>query len=106
MVHVIGNLVLDLLAWPVEKIRWDGTVWVEQCTRSLGGNGANTSYALAKLGCPVALHGAVGEEREGDELVALLKAQEVAQEVERKDNAVWLRWKLADTNVAALLGAD
>jgi hypothetical protein len=48
----------------------------------------------------------VGEEREGDELVALLKAQEVAQEVERKDNAVWLRWKLADTNVAALLGAD
>jgi sugar/nucleoside kinase (ribokinase family) len=72
MVHVIGNLVLDLLAWPVEKIRWDGTVWVEQFTRSLGGNGANTSYALAKLGCPVALHGAVGEDREGDELVALL----------------------------------
>jgi sugar/nucleoside kinase (ribokinase family) len=69
---VVGNLVLDQLAWPVEKIRWDGTVWVEQLVASVGGNGANTSYALAKLGAQVALAGAVGRDREGDELLGLL----------------------------------
>jgi sugar/nucleoside kinase (ribokinase family) len=72
-VDVVGNLVLDLLAWPVESIRWDGTVWVEKFTRSLGGNGANTSYTLAKMGCTVKLHGAVGADAEGGELVRLLE---------------------------------
>lgn len=70
---VVGNLVLDLLAWPVEKIRWDGTVWVEQFTRSVGGNGANTSYTLAKMGADVALAGAVGNDREGEELLEVLR---------------------------------
>lgn len=73
-VLVVGNLVLDLLAWPVEDIRWDGTVWVEQFTRSVGGNGANTSYTLAKLGADVALAGAVGKDREGLELLEILTA--------------------------------
>jgi hypothetical protein len=56
---------------------------------------------------------------EGEDIVTALvlpspsKAQEVERalrpriaRVERRDNAVWLRWKLTDTNVAALLGAD
>jgi len=70
---VAGNLVLDLLAWPVEEIRWDGTVWVDQITRSVGGNGANTSYTLAKLGVDVTLVGAVGKDAEGEELLSILK---------------------------------
>ena len=73
-VVVAGNLVLDHLAWPVEKIRWDGTVWVERFTRALGGNGASTSYTLAHFGLPVALRGAVGKDEDGDELVARLGA--------------------------------
>lgn len=71
-VLVAGNLVLDLLAWPVEKIRWDGTVWVEKFARSVGGNGANTSYALARMGVDVALVGAVGRDAEGEELLSIL----------------------------------
>ena len=71
-VLVAGNLVLDLLAWPVEKIRWDGTVWVEKFARSVGGNGANTSYTLARMGVDVALVGAVGRDAEGAELLAIL----------------------------------
>ncbi|MBM3761871.1 MAG: carbohydrate kinase family protein [Acidobacteria bacterium] len=69
---VVGNLVLDLLAWPVESIHWDGTVWVEQFTRSVGGNGANTSYTLAKMGASVALAGAVGRDEEGSQLIDIL----------------------------------
>ncbi len=69
---VAGNLVLDLLAWPVEEIRWDGTVWVEQFARSVGGNGANTGYTLAKLGVDVSLAGAVGNDAEGEELLEIL----------------------------------
>ena len=71
-VLVAGNLVLDMLAWPVEKIRWDGTVWVEKFARSVGGNGANTSYTLARMGVEVALAGAVGSDAEGEELLAIL----------------------------------
>ncbi len=69
---VAGNLVLDLLAWPVEKIRWDATVWVERFTRSVGGNGANTSYTLARMGAQVSLVGAVGQDEEGTELLTIL----------------------------------
>ena len=72
-VLVAGNLVLDLLAWPVEKILWDGTVWVEKFARSVGGNGANTSYTLARMGVDVALVGAVGRDAEGEELLGILR---------------------------------
>ncbi|GAB4416194.1 MAG: sugar kinase [Bryobacter sp.] len=71
-VFVVGNLVLDQLLWPVDTVRWDGTVWVEKLVRSLGGNGANTSYALAKLGARVGLAGAVGADEEGRELLRIL----------------------------------
>lgn len=72
-VLVAGNLVLDQLLWPVEKIRWDATVWVEKLVRSIGGNGANTSYTLAKLGMPVMLEGAVGEDAEAEEILRMLR---------------------------------
>lgn len=80
-VLVAGNLVLDQLLWPVEKIRWDATVWVEKLVRSIGGNGANTSYTLAKLGMPVMLEGAVGEDAEAEEILRMLR--EVGVQLER-----------------------
>jgi sugar/nucleoside kinase (ribokinase family) len=73
-VFVAGNLVLDQLLWPVDKIRWDATVWAERFTRSLGGNGANTSYTLARMGAKTALAGAVGEDPEGADLLAILSS--------------------------------
>ncbi len=77
-VVVAGNLVLDLLAWPVDEVKWDGTVWVEHFVRSVGGNGANTSYTLARMGVKTTLLGAVGDDREGGELIEILDKVGVA----------------------------
>jgi len=61
-----GNLVLDILVRPVDKIPWGGTAWVESIDQFLGGNGANTSYTLGRLGVPVRLAGAAGNDVFGD----------------------------------------
>ncbi len=55
-----GNIVYDISVRPVEEIRWGGTTWVDAIQPHVGGNGANTSIALAKLKVPVRLLGAVG----------------------------------------------
>lgn len=76
-VLIAGNLVLDILAWPVDHLVWDGTIWVEQLKRSVGGNGANTAYTMAYLGLQVDLYGAVGNDPEGQELLQLLRSKGV-----------------------------
>ena len=40
----------------------DGTPWIDSIELNLGGNGANTSYALSRLGVPVRLLGMVGRD--------------------------------------------
>jgi sugar/nucleoside kinase (ribokinase family) len=67
-----GNIVLDLLTRPVDEVRWDATTWVESIEQSLGGNGANTSYTLAKLGTRVRLLGTAGSDAFGDAALAAL----------------------------------
>lgn len=67
-----GNIVIDVLARPVDEIRWGGTEWVEEIRQSLGGNGANTSAALGMLGVPVKLIGAVGRDAFGDSALGRL----------------------------------
>ncbi len=67
-----GNIVLDILTRPVDEITWGGTKWVDSIEQSLGGNGANTSAALAKLGVPVKLISAVGRDAFGDAALARL----------------------------------
>ena len=57
-----GNIVVDILTRPVDEIQWGGTRWVESISPSLGGNGANTSAAIGKLGVPVRLIGAIGQD--------------------------------------------
>ncbi len=70
---VAGNLVEDILVRPVEKIEYGYTVWVDSIEQHLGGNGANTSFALATLGIPVHLRGAVGRDDFGDRVLARLR---------------------------------
>jgi len=65
-----GNIVMDVLTRPVDEITWGGTRWVESIVPSLGGNGANTSAALGKLGVPVRLLGAVGRDAFGGAALA------------------------------------
>jgi len=57
-----GNIVMDVLTRPVDEITWGGTRWVESITQALGGNGAATSAAIAMLGVPARLIGAVGDD--------------------------------------------
>lgn len=61
-----GNVLVDILARPVAEVRWDATTWIDDVAQSLGGNGANTSFALAKLGARVRLMGLVGEDAFGE----------------------------------------
>jgi sugar/nucleoside kinase (ribokinase family) len=61
-----GNIVVDILVRPVGEIRWDTTTWVDRIEQGLGGNGANTSFALATLGTAVCLKGMAGIDSFGD----------------------------------------
>jgi len=74
-VLVCGNAVMDLLVRPVESIRWDATTWVESIERSIGGNGANTAYALARLGTPARLMSLVGVDEFGSQVAEILGAR-------------------------------
>jgi sugar/nucleoside kinase (ribokinase family) len=69
-----GNICFDMPVWPVEKLAWGTTTWVETITESVGGNGANTSYALARLGVPVCLTGVVGSDAAGEKILSQLTA--------------------------------
>ncbi|MFN7931983.1 MAG: carbohydrate kinase family protein [Bryobacteraceae bacterium] len=78
-VLTVGNIVVDILTRPVDEIQWGGTRWVESISTSLGGNGANTSAAIGKLGVPVRLIGAVGHDAFAD--VALARLSECGVDV-------------------------
>lgn len=67
-----GNSVLDIVVRPVEFPEWGKTRWVESIEQHLGGNGANTSYALAKLGVKVALASGIGNDDAGRHVLEFL----------------------------------
>ena len=67
-----GNLVLDILVRPADRIQWGATTWVDSIEQRLGGNGASTSYTLGKLGLEVRLLGMVGSDAFGDYLLSKL----------------------------------
>ncbi len=62
-----GNVVHDVLAHRVdEPLNWGNTTLVDHIGQHLGGNAANTSYALAKLGCDVQVLTLVGRDASGE----------------------------------------
>lgn len=69
-----GNLVLDILVRPVERVIWGTTSRVESISQHLGGNGGNTSYTLARLGVPVRVLGMVGRDAFGEFILDKLRA--------------------------------
>lgn len=69
-----GNIVFDMLVHPVDQLRWGATTWVDTIGQSMGGNGANTCYALACLGVPARLLAVVGDDTFGEELLSGLRA--------------------------------
>jgi sugar/nucleoside kinase (ribokinase family) len=65
MLLVVGNLVYDWIAGPVEELRWEQTTWPAAFAAGLGGNGGTTAYAAARLGVRVRLVTACGEDAHG-----------------------------------------
>ncbi len=65
---------MDVLVRPVSGLNWDTTTWVEELDQQIGGNGANTSYTIARLGVPARLLSAVGQDSFGDRAIEILKS--------------------------------
>jgi sugar/nucleoside kinase (ribokinase family) len=61
-----GNIVCDILVQPVDGLIPNATTPVQRIEQHMGGNGANTAYALALLGVHVRLAGMIGCGEAGD----------------------------------------
>lgn len=72
-----GNISYDIPVWPVDQFNWGTTRWVEKIQHNIGGNGGNTSFALAKLGVPVQLHGCIGTDSHGQILLQELQSSAI-----------------------------
>jgi ribokinase len=70
MIAVLGALNLDLVAHLPRLPRPGETVLGHSLARHAGGKGGNQAVAAARLGAPVRFYGAVGQDAEGEELIA------------------------------------
>lgn len=62
-----GNILVDILARPVgREIAWQATTWIDEIAQRVGGNAANTSCALGRMGVAVRVLGAVGNDPFGE----------------------------------------
>jgi sugar/nucleoside kinase (ribokinase family) len=68
-----GAVIHDTVVRPVEEPQWGTTTIVETIEPHVGGNAANTSIALATLGVPVRLMGAVGPDEPGRFVTSALR---------------------------------
>src|SRR5689334_19315550 len=71
-VVVCGNVVFDILARPVEEVRWEATTVVDSVSQQLGGNAGSTSRTLAVLGIPVSIATLVGRDAQGESVLRSL----------------------------------
>jgi sugar/nucleoside kinase (ribokinase family) len=71
-VVVCGNLVFDILAQPVDEVRWAATTLVDGISQQLGGNAGSTSATLGKLGVPVSIATLAGHDAAADTLLQRL----------------------------------
>jgi sugar/nucleoside kinase (ribokinase family) len=68
-----GNVVVDILVRPVDRIAWSTTAWVESIEQHLGGNGANTAYTAGILGVPARLLSLAGRDALGELAISTLR---------------------------------
>ncbi len=68
-----GSINYDIVVRPVEAPQWGTTTFVEDLEFLVGGNGANTSVALATLGIPARLAGVIGSDEPGRYLLDQLR---------------------------------
>ncbi|HWR14997.1 MAG TPA: carbohydrate kinase family protein [Terriglobales bacterium] len=94
-----GSLVYDILVKPFGELRFGTTTFVDSIEYRIGGNAANTARALAILGVPVYILGAVGSDAQADFILDGLRSCGV------DSNGVIRQSKPTATSVA-LIGAD
>lgn len=81
-----GSIVFDILVKSVEALHFGTTAFLESIEYRVGGNAANTSRALAILGVPVRIVGAVGPDDAATMVLDKLRACGVdTQSVMRMD---------------------
>ena len=68
-----GSIVYDIVVRPVGETHWGTTNFIETIEYHAGGNGANTSLALATIGMPVRLLGTVGKDPQGEFVLDVLR---------------------------------
>ena len=71
---VVGSFMMDLIASTKRAPSSGETVVGLKFQTAPGGKGANQAFALGRLGCPVAMVGAVGQDAAGDTLLESLQA--------------------------------
>lgn len=94
-----GNVVHDVLVRPVDALVFDRTVWVDDIRASLGGNGANTSFALARLGVKARLASIIGTDEWGEKVLAILRDVGV-------DTSIVVRSELPTPTTIVLVRSD
>jgi sugar/nucleoside kinase (ribokinase family) len=73
-----GNIVFDTLVRPApNETHWHTSLWVDSIEQQIGGNGANTAIAIARLGVPARLAGRVGKDANGERVLAILRTSGV-----------------------------
>lgn len=77
VITVVGSLNIDFITMADRYPRLGETVIGQNFSQAYGGKGANQAVAAAKLGSPVNLVGAVGQDAFGDGYLAYLKEQSV-----------------------------
>ena len=73
-VVVCGNVVFDILAHPVEEVRWQATTLIESVSQQPGGNAGSTSCALGILGTPVSIVTLAGRDAAGEAVMDRLRS--------------------------------
>ena len=79
-----GSIVYDTLVQPVDGLHWGTTRFMDSIDYHVGGNGANTARALAMLGNPVRLLGAIGNDDHGRFILGELRESGVDAEQVRQ----------------------
>jgi sugar/nucleoside kinase (ribokinase family) len=129
-IAIVGNVNLDVKTAPIApdpRLLLDGETSVAEVYETLGGGGANTAIAAARMGCRVTFCGAVGDDALGERLAAFLARHGVHPLLARKPGvptgrSIALNWQnhqrhflsclpsallldAADVDVAALAAA-
>lgn len=109
-ITVVGSLNMDVRLGVARLPRSGETIAADGLTRSIGGKGGNQAVAAARLGRPVTMVGAVGDDEAGREITARLDAEGVATDgvdtVEGPSGTAVVLWERPESTIVIAAGAN